>query len=192
MDGLPLVILSSGVQERRPFFISWHFGPNPPRAGELDAETRGGISATGDAMRRHEPRDWRHAGRRDAAAFSDSDDGTTKKPDGRGFALAFKDLLTGEPDRIFGDASGVEVGACGKAAAPSVLVGLLSRLFRTGARTRFARKRRPPRAATCATSRPWRSFLTRGRERRKDCRAPMRNELLSPHNPVTLSRKSIL
>jgi hypothetical protein len=43
----------------------------------------------------------------DAAAFSDSDDGTTKKPEGRGFALAFNDLLTGEPDRIFGDASGV-------------------------------------------------------------------------------------
>ena len=50
-DRLPLVILSSGVQEGRPFYISWHFGPNPPRAGELDAETRRGISATGDATR---------------------------------------------------------------------------------------------------------------------------------------------
>ncbi len=50
-DGLSLVVLSSGVQEGRPFFISWHFGPNPPRAGELDAETRRGISATGDATR---------------------------------------------------------------------------------------------------------------------------------------------
>ena len=63
-DRLSLVILSSGVQEGRPFFISWHFGPNPPRAGELDAETRRGISATGDAMRRRDPRDTRHAGRR--------------------------------------------------------------------------------------------------------------------------------
>ena len=42
-----------------------------------------------------------------AAAFSDLDDVTTKKPEGRGFALAFNDFLTGEPDRIFGDASGV-------------------------------------------------------------------------------------
>jgi hypothetical protein len=41
-----------------------------------------------------------------AAAFSDSDDGTTKKPEGRGFALAFNDLLTGEPDTISGAASG--------------------------------------------------------------------------------------
>jgi len=64
-------------------------------------------------------------------------------------------------------------GACGKAAAPSVLVGLLPRPFRGGARTRYARRQRLPRAATCTTSRPWRSFLTRGRERRKDCRAPV-------------------
>ena len=42
-----------------------------------------------------------------AAAFSDSDDGTTKKPDRRTLPLAFNDLLIGEPDRIFGDASGV-------------------------------------------------------------------------------------
>jgi hypothetical protein len=72
------------------------------------------------------------------------------------------------------------------------LVGLLPRQFRTGARTRFAQRFRPPRAATCATSRPWRSFLTRGRERRKDCRAPMRKKLLSPDNFLTFSRKSIL
>ena len=47
-----------------------------------------------------------------AAAVSDSDDGTTKKPDGRIFPLAFNDLLTGEADRIFGDASGVVRSAC--------------------------------------------------------------------------------
>ena len=50
-DGLSLVVLSSGVQEGRPFFFSVHSGPNPPRAGELDAETRRGIPATGDATR---------------------------------------------------------------------------------------------------------------------------------------------
>jgi len=50
-DGLTLVILSSGVQEGRPFFISWHFGLNLPRFGKLDAQTRRDISATGDATR---------------------------------------------------------------------------------------------------------------------------------------------
>ena len=181
------------ISPPRPFFFSVHFGPNPPRAGELDAETRRGISATGDAKRRRDPRDTRHAGRRVR---------------GGGFRLGRRDDeetgwtdFRAVPQRL-GEAGRREdrrrrfrrrvVGACGKAAAPSVLVGLLPRLFRTGARTRFARRFRPPRAATCATSRPWRSFLTRGRERRKHCRAPMRNELLSLHNPVTLSRKSIL
>ncbi len=42
----------------------------------------------------------------DAEAFSDSDNGTKKKPEGRGLALAFNDLLTGEPDTISGAASG--------------------------------------------------------------------------------------
>ena len=43
----------------------------------------------------------------DAAGFSEADEATKKKPDGRIFPLAFNDLLTGEADRIFGDASGV-------------------------------------------------------------------------------------
>ena len=193
-DRLLLVILSSGVQEGRPFFLFrgisaqiFHGSGNStrrrgeafPRLVTRDSEV---LPATDDTRAA--------AG---AAAFSDSDDGTTKKPDGRTFALAFNDLLIGEPERIFGDASGVVRSA--RAARPprrASWSGLLPRPFRGGARTRFARRRRPPRAATCATSRPWRSFLARGRERRKNCRAPMRNDLLFPHNPVTLSRKSIL
>ena len=50
-DGLPLVVRSSGVQEGRPFFFSVHSGPSLPRFGELDAQTRREISATGDATR---------------------------------------------------------------------------------------------------------------------------------------------
>jgi len=63
-DRLSLVVLSSGVQEGRPFFCPWHFGPNLPRFGKLDAQTRRGIPATGDAKRRRSSRDPRDAGRR--------------------------------------------------------------------------------------------------------------------------------
>ena len=89
----------------------------------------------------------------DAAAFSDSDDGTTKKPDGRGFALAFKDLLTGEPDRIFGDASGV---------------------------VRSARAARPPRRASWSDFFPACSERVRGRASRENEDHPARQHAPLP------------
>jgi len=47
-----------------------------------------------------------------AAAFSDSDDGTTKKPDGLTFALSCNDLGRLEGERIGDAASGVVWSAC--------------------------------------------------------------------------------
>ena len=106
-----------------------------------------------------------------AAAVFDSDDGTKKKPDGRIFPLAFNDLLTGEADRIFGDASGVVRSA--RAARPPRRASWSDFCPASSERVRVADSLRSPLAvaAICATSRPWRSFLTRGRERRDVCRA---------------------
>ena len=138
-DGLSLVVLSCGVQEGRPFFFSRHFCPNLPRFGKLDAQTRRGIPATGDAKRRRSSRDPRDAGRRVRGGgfrLGRRDEEETGRTD---FPAGIQRLAHRRSGQDFrGRLRRREVGACGKAAAPSVLVGLLPRQFRKGARCGFA------------------------------------------------------
>jgi len=89
----------------------------------------------------------------DAAGFSDADEATRKKPDGRTFPLAFNDLLTGEADRIFGDASGV---------------------------VRSARAARPPRRASWSDFFPACSERVRGRASRENEDHPARQHAPLP------------
>lgn len=89
----------------------------------------------------------------DATGFSDADEATTKKPDGRTFPLAFNDLLNGDADRIFGDASGV---------------------------VRSARAARPPRRASWSFRFPASSERVRGRATREDEDHPARQHAPLP------------
>jgi len=92
-----------------------------------------------------------------AAAMSRRSPATRTKADdaaaGRTFPLAFNDLLTGEADRIFGDASGV---------------------------VRSARAARPPRRASWSFRFPASSERVRGRATREDEDHPARQHAPLP------------
>ncbi len=121
------------ISPPRPLFISGDFRPNFPRADELHAQTRREVSPIAHPLRRPHSHGGRIGGGGYALGLARVFRG---RATGAGGAI-FSAGVQGFADRIGGsDARGFlrgrEVGACGKAAAPSGWVGFLERLFQRG------------------------------------------------------------
>ena len=114
------------IQSPRPLRIQPFVGPIFPRADKLDAETRREVAAIAHATRRPPS----HGGQiRGGGIFGRGATGARGAIFSAG-VQGFAERIGGRDGRGF--LRGREVGACGKAAAPSGRVGFLARWFQRG------------------------------------------------------------